>query len=193
MSDKSRKDIHDDWKVDVNDYSFFDKLWQDWAPVYEVIPVDPQVMQDYLDDPTDEEPQPTTVEYDPLDKADNVVRNVITSFRAWGQGPILAAMKGLDINSVSDQDTADQVLDWLGENYDTIFDGDYDFSDVPKPEEYTYVATEMELTYEPQYSAEEKTIRRAYGGGHYPIDEGPGINLADYSDVADRNSLYELD
>ena len=191
MSDKSRKDIHDDWKVDVDDYSFFDQLWQDWAPVYEVIPVDPQVMQDYMDDPTDEEPEPTTVEYDPLDNADNVVRNVISSFRAWGQGPILAAMKGLDINSVSDQGTADQVLDWLGENYDSIFDGDYDFSDIPSIPEYKYEAVEMDLEYEPQYSESELSIRNAYGGRHADIKGTPSIELNDYTQVAKTNSLYD--
>ncbi len=191
MSDKAPKGIHEDWQVDVNDYSFFGKLWQDWDPVYEVIPVDPQVMQDYMDDPTDEEPEPTTISEDPLDNADNLIRNVITGFRAWGQGPVLAAMKGLDINSVSDQETADQVIDWLGENYDSIFDGDYDFSDIPSIPEYKYEAVEMDLEYEPQYSISELTIRHAYDGRHSNINDSPSIQLNDFTETAKTNSLYD--
>lgn len=193
MSDKSRKDIHEDWQVDVNDYQFFGKIWQEWAPVYEVTPVSPYDYDEWLDDDssTDDEPQPTTTEYDPLDEADDVVRNVITGFRAWGQGPVLAAMKGLDINSVSDQDTADQVLDWLGENYDSIFDGDYDFSDIPSIPEYTYEPVEMSLEYEPQYSDSELTIRYAYDGRHHDIKGSPDIQLNDYTEIAKTNSLYD--
>ena len=114
MADKSPKDIHDDWKADVDDYSFFSQTWQDWAPVYETTPVDLGDYNDWLNDDnadSSEEPKGTTTEYDPLDEADDVVRNAITSFRTWGQGPVLAAMKGLDIYSVDDKDTANQVLD----------------------------------------------------------------------------------
>lgn len=192
MSDKSRKDIHEDWQVDVNDYQFFDKIWQDWAPVYEVTPVSPYDYDEWLnDDSYGDEPQPTTTEYDPLDEADDVVRNVITSFRSWGQGPVLAAMKGLDIKSVSDQGTADQVLDWLGENYDSIFDGDYDFDDIPSIPEYKYEAVEMNLEYEPQYSESELTIRKAYGGRHHDVKGSPSIELNDYTQTAKTNSLYD--
>jgi len=194
MADKSPKDIHDDWKADVDDYSFFNQTWQDWAPVYETTPVDLGDYNDWLSDDnadSSEEPQGTTTEYDPLDEADDVVRNAITSFRTWGQGPVLAAMKGLDIYSVDNKDTANQVLDWLGENYDSIFDGDYDFSDVPSIPEYTYEPVEMGLEYEPQYSDSELTIRNAYGGRHHDIKDSPDIQLNDFTEVAKTNSLYD--
>ncbi len=194
MADKVPKGIHEDWQVDVNDYQFFDKIWQDWAPVFEVIPVDMEKWNDWYGDEDrdyDEEPKGETISTDPLDDASDLIRNVITGFRSWGQGPVLAAMKGLGINSVNDQATADQVMDWLGENYDSIFEGDYDFSDIPTIGEYKYEPVEMDLQYEPEYSEADLTIRRAYGGRFENIEGDPQIQIVDYTEISKSNSLYD--
>jgi hypothetical protein len=194
VADKAPKQIHEDWQVDVNDYQFFDKIWQDWAPVFEVIPVDMEKWNDWYGDEDrdyDEEPKGETISIDPLEDANDLVRNVITGFRSWGQGPVLAAMKGLGINSVNDQTTADQVMDWLGENFGSIFEGDYDFSDVPSIPEYTYEPTRMNLKYEPRYTDAELTIRRAYGGVHHSIDRAPEFNFNNLVEGTKTNSLYD--
>jgi len=192
VSDKAPKGIHEDWQVDVNDYVFFDKIWQDWAPVYEVIPVDYEKWNDWYSDEDrdyDEEPKGETISTDPLDDASNLIRNVITGLRAWGQGPVLAAMKGLGINAVNDQATADQVIDWLGENYDTIFEQDIDYSDIPKVPDIGYKPVEMDVTYIPKYSDSEKVIRHAYDGKSHLLNERPQLNFSEYDMPV--NTLYE--
>ena len=192
-----QREIDEDWQASVDDFSFFGKLWSDYVPVYEVIPVDPQVMQDYMDAPTDDEPQPTVNAYDPLDEADDLTRDIITSFRSWGQGPVLAAMQKLGLSEVTNQDTGNQVLDWLSSNYDDIFEPDPDvlFADMPEIEEYEYTPVEMDITYEPKYSDADKTIKRAYESyeGNEPFKEnvGPNINLDTYIKMPSTNSLYD--
>lgn len=180
--------IHEDWQADVNDYSFFGQYWQDYNPYPEEQTVPSQGRPGQYEDET------VTVFVDPLDTIeDDMVRNSITSLRAWGQGPVLAAMKGLGIFEVNDQETADQVVNWLGENYNNIFDGVYDFSDLPTidEEKINYTPVEMDLTYEPKYPESEKTIRKAFGGMAYAGKPSP-ISLQDYSEVVETNSLYDL-
>ena len=196
MSNKTKKPIHDDWKADVNDYSFFDQLWDDWAPVYETIPVDPADYQEWLDDDnnTTDKPEATVNTYDPLNDegVSNEIRNSITSFRSWGQGPVLAAMKGLDIFQINNQADADSVINWLDENYDSIFEGDYDFADIPELPENTYEAKEMDLTYTPKYSKESKVLRHAYGGYKDKVNSSPSFDFSAFTTLSSTNSLYEL-
>lgn len=186
-----KKEIADTWKVDVNDYTFFEQNWQDFVPYDEEIKVSKPGTPNVPISSTTK-----TISVDPLDEADDLVRNVITSFRSWGQGAVLAAMKGLGINSVDDQDTADSVIDWLSENYGNIFEGDDDFGDVPSvdAEEYVYTPTEMDLTYEPKYSDAEKTIRHAFDGQKYNLKESyPEQEIIELSaQILATNSLYDL-
>lgn len=183
----TNNEIHEDWQADVNDYTFFGQNWQDYVP-YEGEITRPN---------TGRPGQPGDTEFgsiNPLDDIeDDVVRNSLTSLQAWGQGPVLAAMQGLGIFEINDQETADQVVTWLGENYNNIFDGNYDFSDIPtiNEEKLNYTPVEMDLTYEPIYPESEKTIRRAFGGREYTGRPDP-LALQDYSEVVESNSLYDL-
>ena len=189
----TKKPIGDEWKVDVNKYSFFDQMWDDWMPVSETIPKDPAEYDEWLSDENADsstEPKDLVTKYDPLDAedVDNVTRDAITSFRSWGQGPVLAAMKGLDIFEVNNQDDADSVLDWLNENYDTIFEDDGTDDSIPSIPEYTYEAKEMDISYTPQYSADLKVKKHAYGGTKHKINEDFDLSFLNSS----TNSLYDL-
>ncbi len=103
-------------------------------------------------------------------------------------------MKGLGINEVNDQDTANSVLDWLTENYGSIFEGDFS-EDVPSLADsgYEYEPVEMDLTYTPRYSNAEKTIIKAFEGNKFPINEPYPLALLMESMVptASPDSLYE--
>ncbi len=185
-----RPSIHEDWRADVNDYSFFGQNWSDYVPYPERIKVE----DDSGRKPDNRGYTDTyrTVLINPLDELqDEVAYNSLMSLQAWGQGPVIAAMKQLNIFEVNDQETADQVVDWLGENYGSLFEPD--FSDLPtiNEEKLNYTPVEMDLTYEPKYPESEKTIRKAFGGRHYQ-GKPAAISLQDYSEVVETNSLYDL-
>tara|TARA_B100000902_G_scaffold150902_1_gene147439 strand:- start:4001 stop:4576 length:576 start_codon:yes stop_codon:yes gene_type:complete len=189
----TKKPISDEWKVDVNKYSFFDQMWDDWMPVTEITPVDPAEYDAWLsDDNADTSTKPTDLvtNYDPLDAEglDNVTRDAISSFRSWGQGPVLAAMKGLDIFEVNNREDSDSVLDWLSENYDSIFEDDGTDDSIPSIPEYVYEAKEMDISYTPKYSDAMKTKRFAYGGVKHNVNAD--FDLAFLS--SPTNSLYDL-
>ena len=189
----TKKPIADEWKVDVNKYSFFDQMWDDWQPVSEFTPRDPVAYDEWLSDDNpdpSEEPQDLVTQYDPLDAEDvnDVTRNAISSFRAWGQGPVLAAMKGLGIFEVNNREDADSVINWLDENYDSIFEDDGTDDSIPSIPEYTYEAKEMDISYTPRYSDELKTKKHAFGGNKYKIDEDFDLSLLS----SPTNSLYDL-
>ena len=184
-----RPTIHEDWHADVNDYSFFGQNWSDYLPYTERIKVDQTGTHRPGEDPPDKW---RVVTINPLDEIqDEVTYNSLMSLMSWGQGPVVAAMKQLNIFEVNDQETADQVVDWLGENYGQLFEPD--FSDLPtiNEEKLNYTPVEMDLTYEPKYPESEKTIRKAFGGRAYAGKPQP-ISLQDYSEVVETNSLYDL-
>lgn len=184
-----RPTIHEDWKADVNDYSFFGQNWSEYLPYPEKIKVDQTGTTRPGEDPPDKW---RTVLINPLDEIqDEVTYNSLMSLMSWGQGPVVAAMKQLNIFEVNDQETADQVVDWLGENYGQLFEPDFDDLPTINEEKLNYTPVEMDLTYEPKYPESEKTIRKAFGGRHYQ-GKPEAISLKDYSEVVETNSLYDL-
>lgn len=189
--------IHEDWQADVNDYSFFGQNWSDYVPYPKQVKVDNDDdifgrKPDNRNYGDDDEDQYETIFVNPIDVIeDDVTRNSLMSLMAWGQGPVTAAMKQLNIFEVNDQETTDQVVDWLNENYGQLFEPD--FSDLPtiNEEKLNYTPVEMDLSYEPKYPESEKTIRKAFGGRHYQGKPAP-ISLQDYSEIVETNSLYDL-
>ena len=185
-----RPTIREDWHADVNDYSFFGQNWSEYLPYPEKIQVEPRNTR-----PGEDAPDTwRTVLINPLDEIqDEVTYNSLMSLMAWGQGPVTAAMKQLNIFEVNDQETTDQIVDWLGENYGNLFNPELDFDNLPTidEEKLNYTPVEMDLTYEPKYPESEKTIRKAFGGRHYQ-GKPKAISLQDYSEVVETNSLYDL-
>jgi len=194
----TKNPISDEFRVDVDQYSFFDQMWDDWMPVTEVIPVDPAEYDEWLSDDssTDPEPEGSVNRYDPLDRdgVTNEQRNAITSFRAWGQGPVLAAMKGLDIFEINNSADADSVIDWLDENYDSIFDngGLGGSSGVPQAPENTYEAKEMDIAYTPKYGKDSTIKIHAYGGFKNKVDASPTFDFSAFTNSSTSNSLYDI-
>ena len=186
------KPIDERFDVDVDLYSFFDQKWLDFSPKVVTesvrVPSHPDMGlvfedKDFIVDPL------ATLE-------DELIVDVMSSLRIWGQGPVLASMKALDITSINDRDTADSVLNWLGDNYASIFEGYDEFeqdNSIPEVEDYTYEPVEMDLTYEPRYSSSDKIIRHAFDGKKYPLDEKfPMQELSQYYKAPQSNSLYDL-
>lgn len=183
--------IHEDWQADVNDYSFFGQNWSEYVPYPTQIKVDNDSSRK-PDNRGNVDDGYETIFINPLDDIeDDVTRNSLMSLMAWGQGPVVAAMKQLNIFEVNDQETTDQIVDWLNENYGQLFEPD--FSDLPTidEEKLDYTPVEMDLTYEPKYPESEKTIRKAFGGRARSGRPAP-ISLRDYSEVVETNSLYDL-
>ena len=194
---KPRNQISEEFRVDVDQYSFFDQMWDDWMPVTDVIPVDSADYDAWLSDDssTDPEPEGSVNRYDPLDRdgVTNEQRNAITSFRSWGQGPVLAAMKGLDIFEINNSADADSVIDWLDENYDSIFDSGFGgTSGVPQAPKNTYVAKEMDITYQPKYGSDHTVKIHAYGGFKNKIDASPTFDFSAFTNSSNTNSLYDI-
>jgi hypothetical protein len=181
-----------------NDYTFFDQSWADWQPVSETTPVDPEDYLEWLADDsadTSTEPTATVYEFDPLDDEglSDDIRNSITSFRAWGQGPVQAAMDKLEINSVNDLASANQVLDWLSENYGSLLDKEDDY-DIPEFENYVYTPVQMDLTYEPKYTEAELQIKKATGPirkDQQPTDSTEYVYEYQFGVNSRSNSIYE--
>jgi len=202
---QSKKEIHDSWKADVDEYRFFDKMWSDYDPIYEIIPVDPEEWNAWYsgsdDDPNDpwfyDEPQAITNESNPLDNESPEVQNAINSLRSWGQGPVIAGMKALDFSSINNQQESDMVIDWLEENYDDIFDikGLDDIKFTPPDEEY--IPKELDIQYTPRYDHDRKVVRHAFNGDKYPINSQPSIDMSHWDKFfvggkEGTNSLYDF-
>lgn len=104
---------------ELNDYLFFGKSWGYYNK-------ETKIERDTLagfdawlsdDDATLEDPRSYKSTTTPLDDVDDFTRESIKALQGWGRGPVSVAMSELDITDINDQESFDEVINWLSDNY----------------------------------------------------------------------------